>query len=339
MTFTKDSEQEFAGLSLVLKPAAASTRSVPLIEWLPAFEHPLIWMATAPRGGVLKVMAVLQQPEFYPELMQAICLQISRNKAVIWQEKTCEVAGVEVDSSSLHVLQIPLRAQEVLPPTLGRAVHAKFFEWIGNANPALTEEVHQQAHFPGALVAVPGKSPQHKYLRLALLRSELLAALLWGLSQDIGKDIALTGVVCRLEDCVEIVQASSYEMLAESPGQKSIALEFLSPTSFKQIKVIQPFPLPELVFGSLLRRWNAFAPSALQFPAVEWSAVTSSFEVQTRALKMKAGAEIGAVGWVKYEFPDAEQAKIAAVLARFAAFSGVGRKVGMGMGQVKLKEK
>ena len=55
MNFTKDYEQEFAGLTLVLKPAATSTRSVPLSELLPAFEHPLVWVAVVLRGGVLKV--------------------------------------------------------------------------------------------------------------------------------------------------------------------------------------------------------------------------------------------------------------------------------------------
>ncbi len=117
MTFTKDSEQEFAGLTLVLKPAATSTRSVPLSELLPAFKRPLVWVPVVARGGVLKVRAVLQQPEFYTELMQAICWEISKHKTVEWQGKICEVTGVEVDSSSLHVLQIPLQATDELPHT------------------------------------------------------------------------------------------------------------------------------------------------------------------------------------------------------------------------------
>jgi hypothetical protein len=40
MNFTKEYEQEFAGLSLVLKPAATSTRSVFLSELLAAFKSP-----------------------------------------------------------------------------------------------------------------------------------------------------------------------------------------------------------------------------------------------------------------------------------------------------------
>jgi CRISPR-associated endoribonuclease Cas6 len=198
-----------------------------------------------PRGGVLKVRAVLQQPEFYTELMQAICWEISKHKTVEWQGKISEVTGVEVDSSSLHILQIPLRATDELPHTLGRAVHAQFFHWMGCGNAELAQELHQQENFPAALVLKPGKSPLQKYLTFGLLRPELVAPFLWGLSQDIGADIALTGIPCRL-------------------GKR-----WKLPTSFNQLQSCQPFPLPELVFGSLLRRWNVFAPTGLQFPAVE----------------------------------------------------------------------
>lgn len=160
-------------------------------------------------------------------------------------------------------------------------------------NAELVQELHQQENFPGALVLKPGKSPLQKYLKFGLLRPELVAAFLWGLSQDIGADIALTGIPCRLGEAVEVVEASSCEILAESPPQRSIELEFLSPTSFKQLQSCQLFPLPELVFGSLLRRWNVFAPTALQFPAVEWTGVTAACELKTRALKMKGEQKLG----------------------------------------------
>ena len=153
--------------------------------------------------------------------------------------------------------------------------------------------------------------------------------------QDIGGEITLTGIPCRLGKWVEILQTNSFEALSQVSPQKLIELQFLSPTSFKQSQVIQPFPLPELVFGSLLRRWNAFAPVELQFPVIEWKGVTSAYELKTYAHKMKGGAEIGTQGWVRYEFPP-EQAAIATVLAHFADWAGVGRKTAMGMGQTRL---
>lgn len=74
----------------------------------------------------------------------------------------------------------------------------------------------------------------------------------------------------------------------------------------------------------------------MHFPPVEWNGLVSAYELKTYAMKMEGGGEIGAEGRVKYRFADAEQAKIATVLANFACFSGVGRKTTMGMGQTIL---
>jgi CRISPR-associated endoribonuclease Cas6 len=186
-------------------------------------------------------------------------------------------------------------------------------------------------------IGIQYTSPQRIQLRITLLKQELLAPLLWGLSNNLGGEITLAGISCKLGKWINIYQSSSFEKLLEIPSQNVIELKFLSPTSFKQNQNIQPFPLPDLVFNSLLRRWNRFAPAELQFPQVEWQGLVSAFELKTHALKMEAGAEIGTVGWVKYRFPDSEQARIATILANFAVFSGVGRKTAMGMGQVNSK--
>ena len=333
MTYTKDSEPGIAGLSVVLR-STARAQSTPLADWLP-FEHTPAWIPLTRSEGVIKVMAALSQPGFYPALMQAICQQIGQNTAVEWQGKIYDLTGVEVDSHALHLLQIPISAAEPLPLTLGRAIHAQCFHWLTAADPALAERLHQKDNFPITLAIKPGSSRQQMYLRIGLLQKELLAPLLWGLSQDIGGEITLTGIPCRLGKWVDVLQTSSFEALSQVPPQKVIDLQFLSPTSFKQAQGIQPFPLPELVFGSLLRRWNVFAPVELQFPAVEWKGLTAAYELKTHAFKMKGGAEIGSCGWVRYEFP-AELAAIATVLAHFACFAGVGRKTAMGMGQARV---
>ncbi len=336
MTFTTDSELEFAGLSLVLQPTAATTKSIPLSNWLLECEHSLGWIPLAKNQGVTKIFVTLSSPELYPELMQVIWLKMSQNRTVEWLGKIYEVTGVEVDSAALHVLQIPIYATDILPSTLGRAIHALFFHWLGLADPALAEQLHRQESLPVSIAMIPGKSPQQMFLKIGIVQREILASFLWGLSQDLGNEINLTGVTCRLGNWIEILQSSSFELLSQVPSQKEITFQFLSPTSFKQSQVIQPFPLPELVFGSLLRRWNTFAPVGLQFPLVEWRGMTCAYELKTKALKMKGGAEIGTTGWVRYEFPDRAQAEMATTLAHFANFAGVGRKTAMGMGQVRM---
>lgn len=262
--------------------------------------------------------------------------QISQRTAVQWQGQPYELTGVEIDRHELHILEISLLASEPLPPSLGRAIHALCFQWLAIANPALAERLHNSDFFPFTLVVKPGKTANQLTLRISILQRELLAPLLWGMSQDIGSEITLTNIPCRLGKWVNIQHSTSFSALAQVPSQNTIELQFLSPTSFKQSQIIQPFPLPELVFSSLWRKWNALAPKGLQLPEIEWQGFTAAYELQTVALKMKGVAEIGAKGWVRYQFPNNEQAQIATTLAHFAAFAGVGRKTSMGMGKTRI---
>jgi CRISPR-associated endoribonuclease Cas6 len=335
MIFTSENEASIAGISVVLQ---SSNRMdfTPLNSWFSDLAPLPLWIPLARKNGVNKVLAVSSHPEQYPEMLQYIFGQISRRMAVEWQGQVYELSGVEVDSHELHVLEIALFASNPLPSSLGRAIHAQCFDWIGNADPALAEQLHQADFFPLTLVVKPGASANQMFLRIGVLQQKILAPLLWGMSRDMGGEISLTGVPCRLGKWIDIKHATSFAALTQVAAQNVINLEFLSPTSFKQAQAIQPFPLPELVFSSLLRRWNAIAPPQFLFEPLEWQAFVSAYELKTVALKMKGGSEIGAKGWVKYEFPNREQAQIATILAHFAGIAGVGRKTGMGMGQTRL---
>ncbi len=335
MTSINESESGIAGLSVVLR-APTEAKSTPLAEWLPEWEHTPTWIPRRQRDGATRIMAALPQPKYYPTLMQRLVEQISQKTTVEWQGKSYDLTGVEVDSHDLHVLRIPIFSAQPLRGNLGRSIHALCFRWLAAADSALAAELHQQNHLPITLAIQPSLR-QPTYLRIGLLQKERLAPILWGISQDFGGEITLTDIPCRLGKWVEIRHTSSFEALSQVPPLQIIELQFLSPTSFKQGQRIQPFPLPELVFGSLLRRWNAFAPVALQFPNLEWQGLTCAYELKTQVLHLKGGAEIGTTGWVRYEFPDSFQAKIATTLAHFARFAGVGRKTGMGMGQVRIR--
>jgi CRISPR-associated endoribonuclease Cas6 len=337
MTFIKDTEAVIAGLSLVLKSTADAITPTPLISWLPPIQPLPVWIPLNVTDGVTRIMPVLPEPILYPNLVQSICQGIGQDTLVEWGQKPYELTGVEVDSNALHIIQVSISATKPLPATLGRAIHALCFQWLAAADPMLAEHLHQENSMPITL-AIQYCSSQKMQLRITLLKRELLAPLLWGLSANLGGEIMLADIPCWLGKWIDIPQASSFEKLVQMPAQRVIELQFLSPTSFKQSRAVQPFPLPELVFNGLLRRWNRFAPEKLQFSEVEWSGLVSAYELKTYALKMAGGAEIGAEGWVKYRFSDVEQARIATVLAHFACFAGVGRKTAMGMGQVRLAE-
>ena len=254
-------------------------------------------------------------------------------------------------SSSLHAIAIDLASAQssTLPATLGRAIHAQVMEWLTLGDSQLANAVHSSGNTPFSLSGLigsrrkPGTRAGDEFcFRIALLNGELIYPLLNGLEKwgvqpiSLGKCPFVIRQIYSMPNSHPEVGSSDYYLLAKTPKSDDITLQFLSPTSFKQQQHIQPFPLPEFVFGSLLRRWNTFAPEALRFPSVEWHGLTSAFEVKTHALKMEGGAEIGTVGWVGYRFPDSEQAAIATVLAHFATFAGVGRKTAMGMGQVQM---
>ncbi len=339
MTFTKDIETTFASMNLIMRPEAKSTNFVSLESWVSDTQFAPVWIPLQIVNGITKIMPVLPDCRLYPQLMQSIYQRILSQEIILdWQNQPYQLTGVEVDANALHIMLISIFPTAPLPATLGRAIHAQCFQWFANADPILAENLHQENSLP-ITIAMQYISPQKMLLRITLLKRELLAPLLWGLSRNLGNEIILAGISCQVGKCINILESTSFEKLAEIPSQNIIELQFLSPTSFKQKQNVQPFPLPELVFGNLLRRWNTFAPAKLQFSHIEWSGLISAFELKTHALKMEAGAEIGSKGWVKYRFLDPEQARISTILSNFAIFAGVGRKTGMGMGQINSKFK
>ncbi len=244
------------------------------------------------------------------------------------------------------VIQLGAASESTIPSTLGRAIHAQVMQWLSLGDPQIATAVHDSQESPLSLSELIGyrckkgiQLGDDFIVRISLLESNLIQPLLKGIEFSHNKSIYLGKCpfvirsIYSLPGTHPLVDCSNYTTLANTSVSSDITLQFLTPTSFKQNQNIQPFPLPDLVFNSLLRRWNRFAPAELQFPQVQWQALISAFELKTHALKMEAGAEIGAKGWIKYRFPDPEQARIASVLANFAVFSGVGRKTAMGMGQ------
>jgi CRISPR-associated endoribonuclease Cas6 len=256
-------------------------------------------------------------------------------------------------SAALHslVITLSLAQKATIPATLGRALHAQVMDWIQQGNPDLATQVHDAQTSPLVLSGLQGarrrrgasQAGDQFWFRVTLLDDALLSPLLQGIEAQnqpkisLGKCPFVMRELLSLPGSHDWVGSSSYELLAKtSIPCHQLKLQFLSPTSFKQQQQIQPFLLPKLVFNSLWRRWNNFAPIALQFPTVEWKALVTAYDLKTQALKMEGGPEIGSQGWVRYRFPDLEQARIATILANFAFFAGVGRKTSMGMGQTRL---
>ncbi|MBD2060480.1 CRISPR-associated endoribonuclease Cas6 [Oculatella sp. FACHB-28] len=259
-----------------------------------------------------------------------------------------------VEPTGLNTLVVHLRAAEsgALPSACGRAIYAQVLEWFRQGNPEVSEAIHKSQEAPLSLSRLmsqcqktEAKAGDEFYFRIGLLNGGLIEPLLKGLEklEDAPFSLARFSFVIQsinmLPGTDSWVRSSDYALLTKTPIiLNELTLKYLSPTSFKLNtgQGIQPFPLPEAVFGSLCRRWNAFAPAELKFRGVHWSGWTSDYNLKTEKVRIKNSVELGAVGWVRYRFPDSEQAKIATILAHFAFFSGVGRKTAMGMGETVL---
>jgi len=314
------------GLILTLTPAPASEPAIPLADWLP------IAFGLIPWGE--GVFLALPQPEDYGAVVGAIAAQVLTGGAVIWQDQVYWVKGLEREAKPLQVITVELRGERRFPKEIGRACQALVLDWFRRADPQLSQRLHDQSPCPWRLYPrLEGERVLH--LEIGLLQGELLAPLLWGLGQQWGESLTLTTVACGVVG-VWGLQRGGWEELMGLAGVGEVCLRFISPTSFKQAGEIQPFPLPELVFGGLLRRWNDWSPLEWQLPEVVWGGQVAAYELKTVPLFLNGLTEIGAVGWVRYQFGDGEMGAIASRLGGFAVFAGVGRKTGWGMGHVEV---
>lgn len=262
-----------------------------------------------------------------------------------------------INSDSLHTVVVNLGKEDnrKIPSGLNRAIHAQVLDWLKKGNPNISTLVHNSQRSPfsisglidkadSAIVRLEqSKESKHCFFTVNFLQGYLVPILLKGLEPDnrislLNYQFTLNSVDSLPTDN-SLARLTTYkELVKQNKYSSEIKLRLLSPTSFKHNGCIQPFPLPELVFSNLLRRWNTFAPAEYHFPKVEWQGMTAAYDLKTKVIK-KEVTEIGSVGWVKYEFKDAEQARIATILANFANYSGIGRKTALGMGQTQFKPK
>lgn len=132
---------------------------------------------------------------------------------------------------------------------------------------------------------------------------------------------------------------------AQSPTNGTLskfAFELSSPTSFKSNGMQMTLPLPELLFNSLLNRWNAVnpkdpMPKQLRIFA-QSSLAPGQFKLNSIVVPQKnKGTRAGAVGSIAYTAlkKDKYWLTLLQQLADFALFSGVGVQTSIGMGQVR----
>lgn len=258
----------------------------------------------------------------------------------------------------------PTQATNV-PSSIGRAAHAAFLRLIRDADPDLAARIHDDDGVKPLTVSNviglgAGKftrvEPDRRYgLRVTLLTDDLeTLAERWTVEAlaELDLDGQAWRVLARVTHSAEDpwAGAASYTELAapllERPASVPArwTFSFASPVTFRRRGANMPLPLPELVFGSLLEKWNAFAPLALPEEVrryAEECVTVSRFNLRTVAGATSGGAlQIGAIGQCTYlaTVRDRYWQACLTTLARLALYSGIGAATTRGFGQARLVE-
>jgi CRISPR-associated endoribonuclease Cas6 len=251
----------------------------------------------------------------------------------------------------------------ILPGHVGRAHYAAVLARLAGVDPILAAIHDGDGPKPltcSSILNLPGGAPelalragQRFFLRVTGLHetiSQALAACLlevqpaqWELDRH---SIPVTEVLC--DPTADAWSGrTSYEALAAHQLTRSdtaahtLRLQFASPTAFKSAGMTIPIPLPGLVFGSLVERWNAFSPIGLS-PDMrrfgEEVMAISQYRLRSAPVAQKdKGLRIGGVGEVTYRALSGDRywLGVMQMLGEFARFSGVGMQTATGMGQVR----
>ncbi|NEQ45491.1 MAG: CRISPR-associated endoribonuclease Cas6 [Leptolyngbya sp. SIOISBB] len=165
-------------------------------------------------------------------------------------------------------------------------------------------------------------------------------------------DLHITSILGTPQSTQPWANFCNYQQLYEqaSDQKRKLTLQFYTPTAFRQRKYDSALPTPDLVFGSLLRRWNhhsglEFPPDILETIQPSYFDIRTEVAIDPRSQFQHTGATTspcnqftGCVGKVTYRVfgdVDALTLKQLNTLADFALYAGVGRKATMGMGMVR----
>lgn len=235
----------------------------------------------------------------------------------------------------------------------GKAAHGFFLELLKRHDPKTADMLHHTEPVKPFTLAVRAQTfrqgdkvsiPEHQLFRLRItvlseqLEYAVFNAIMDSLSQN--EPFVFSGVPVRIEsmsDTGSVLERLSWNQLMKTNNFNSdVRLNFMTPTAFRRIDTQYLFPDPEYVFGSILRKWNAYAITKLdhltreQFRRIR----ISRYSLNTRMLKFKGFKQLGFTGYVRYDLSnmDPHFCDCVNILADFASWAGVGAKTTMGMG-------
>jgi len=235
-----------------------------------------------------------------------------------------------------------LLAAVVLPyegpsePPERTALQGWFYALIKRVDPKLHDAKGPK---PFTLGVIKGEQPA---LRITFLNEDLYAQLsppLWGL---VGKEVPIGGrpyrITALLEEGHPWAGLTTYPRLFQTEPTSDYPLFFASPAFFRRWGTHYPLPEPRLVFGSLLKRFQAFAPVKPREDLNEaFEHLTlRHYELKTQPIEHDVRG-VGFRGRATFHLLEAqgdeETRRWLTALWRFSFYAGVGAKTTLGFGQ------
>lgn len=257
-------------------------------------------------------------------------------------------------------------ADVMLPMTLGNAFYTAMFQLVEQYNPDLSAQLHDTAGSK-PFTTSPLQGPVTVRNRQLLVQRDCdywlrvtsmeahLSRILLAIEEHPLQTLRLHGgqfAVAQMSSqsavhpwAARMQYAALYEAAVrrEERPRPQVTMVFESPTAFRSQGRTLLFPLPRLVFGSLLTRWNCYAPVPLATELLEPLEMGIDVERYTLQTQMqdfgRYQLQAGFVGQCTFGARKGVAAEVVwgmRLLAAFAFFAGVGYRTTMGMGQVRL---
>lgn len=249
-------------------------------------------------------------------------------------------------SADVVRVETPVRWAGEPPPTHpGRALNAWFYGCLARLDERLASGLHERPGAKPFTLALVSARDAGEPLRLVVTgcgplagHAEAIGTAIDRLALD-GRWLERAGVpAVRTDTWGEL---ASRWLIAAPPGRApAVRLEFLTPTAFHSRGRTLPLPVPDLVFGGLLQRWQAWASVDLGEAAstvLAGHAALRRHRLWTVMTQME-GKHTGCLGWAEFVLVKAAPAYsgLLALLGAFAEYAGVGQKTGMGFGCVRV---
>jgi CRISPR-associated endoribonuclease Cas6 len=252
-----------------------------------------------------------------------------------------------------------------IPAWMGHQTQALFLNLVGRFDPVLAARLHDEPGYrpytvspmwggklSGDTITLRRGQPCH--LRVTLLDGGALWNALQIYFWEAGPislrlsntDFQLTRIlVTPTSDPRGWAGSTDWQTLAALSAQSTITMYFETATAFSlNERRFCLFPEPRLVWASLLRTWNRYAPESMRIEkqivrgSIEKNIAVTVCALRHAYLHFPAYVQKGFVGHCTYRL-SVERSLTAQLtsLAALSRYSGVGYKTTMGMGQVRVE--